>query len=148
MNTPELTLRRGALDFEEAALVKQCTATKEASETWSHLKMVTQRTFHSQRPLASLRHWSEPTGQHPDEWQEQKLFSSFRQKSGIVLLRLMVTMWNPKQSTKPNIWRLGPVAPSNEGRDHGTPRQRDLEPSQITRRQGRHSGQMALQRQN
>ena len=42
-------------------------------------------------------------------------------------------------------WRLGPVAPGNEGRGQGTPRQRDLEPSETTNRQGRHTGQMGLQ---
>ena len=33
-------------------------------------------------------------------------------------------------------WRLGPVALGNEGRGQGTPRQRDLEPSETTRVEG------------
>ena len=36
------------------------------------------------------------------------------------------------------------MAPGNEGRGQGTPRQRDLEPSETTHRQGRHTGQMGL----
>ena len=35
---------------------------------------------------------------------------------------------------------MGPEAPGNEGRGQGTPRQRDLEPSETTHRQGRHTG--------
>ena len=37
------------------------------------------------------------------------------------------------------------MAPDNEGRGQGTPRQRDLEPSETTHRQGLHTGQMGLQ---
>ena len=40
-------------------------------------------------------------------------------------------------------WDL--VATGNEGRGQGTRRQRDLEPSETTRRQGRHIGQVGLQ---
>ena len=47
-------------------------------------------------------------------------------------------MWNPKQSTKPSKVKIGTTG-------QGTPRQRDLEPSETTHRQGRHTGQMGLQ---
>ena len=37
------------------------------------------------------------------------------------------------------------MAPGNEGRGQGAPRQRGLEPSVTTHRQTRHTGQMRLQ---
>ena len=37
------------------------------------------------------------------------------------------------------------MAPGNEGRGQGTPRQRDVEPSDTTHRQARHTGQIGLQ---
>ena len=37
------------------------------------------------------------------------------------------------------------MAPGNEERDQGFRRQRDLEPSDTTHRQGRHTGQLGLQ---
>ena len=40
---------------------------------------------------------------------------------------------------------MGPVVPGNESRGLGTPRQRDLGPSETTHRQGRHTGKMGLQ---
>ena len=36
------------------------------------------------------------------------------------------------------------MAPGKEGRGQGTPRQRNLEPSETTHRQGPHTGQMGL----
>ena len=36
------------------------------------------------------------------------------------------------------------MAPGNEGRGQGTPRRRDLEPSETTHRQGRHTRQIEL----
>ena len=39
-------------------------------------------------------------------------------------------MWNPKQSTKPSKVTIGTSGTNNEGRGQGTPRQRDLEPSE------------------
>ena len=37
------------------------------------------------------------------------------------------------------------MTPDNEGRGQGTPRQRDLEPSETTHGQGRHTVKMGLQ---
>ena len=48
------------------------------SETRSHWKTVKGRASHSQSQLTSLkRHWSERTGQSPDEGHEQGMFRSF-----------------------------------------------------------------------
>ena len=54
-------------------------------------------------------------------------------------------MWNQNSLRSQAMLRLGPVAPGNDKRGQGTPRQRDLDPSETTNKQGRHAGQMGLQ---
>ena len=109
------------------------------SETLSHWKTVKWRTSH--RQLASLKgHWSKRTGQRPDKGHEQGMFRNSLEKSGPILLWLRVTMWKPKQSTKPNKLTMAPVVADNERRGQGTPRQRDLGPSETTHRQTRQMG--------
>ena len=96
--------------------------------------------------LASLkRHWIRRTGQSTGEGHEQGMFQNFLEKSGPILLSPRVTNWNPNSLRNRARWRLGPVTLGNEGRGQGTPRQRDLEPSETTHRQGRHIGPMGLQ---
>ena len=69
-------------------------------------KTVKGRTSH--RQLASLkRHWSKRTGQSSDKGNEQGMFRNFLEKSGLILLWLRVTMWNPKQSMKPGKGTIG-----------------------------------------
>ena len=128
--------------------MKDLLQQQEVEETQSHWKTVIQ-TSHSKRQLASMKmHWRTRTEQSPEEGHKQGMFRNFLEKLGPILMWGWLCGWlcgNKNSLRSQARWRLGPVVLGNEGRGQGTPRQRDLGPSETTNRQGRHTGQMGLQ---
>ena len=142
-----MTLRRDASEVEKAALDEKSNATRGVSDTRGQWKSVTQTISHSQRQLVSLkRQWSKRTGHSLNEEHEQSKFCN-RLRSQDPFCCDWRWICETQNSLRSQAWwRLGPVALGNEGPGQGTPRQRDLELSETTHRQGRHTRQVGLQK--
>ena len=140
VNTQETTLRRDASDVEEAALDEESTATRGSLRDSEPLEDSETEDFSQTVGFFEEALEQADRAQPRRGTRARNVPQFFLEKSGTILLWLRVTMWNPQNSLRSQAsWQKGPVVPGNEWRDQGTPRQRDLGPSETTHRQGRHT---------
>ena len=146
-----MTLRRDASDVEKAALDEGSPATRGS---WR----ITVNGKQRHRRLLTVRHswlhWRSTEADREElSWGIHKRFAAFLEKSGPISLWLRVTIWNPKQFAKPCKLTNGTCGNGNERR--GCPLQdnsqtlrdsprRDLELSETTHKQERHTWRMGL----
>ena len=107
VNTQETTLRRDASDVEEAALDEESTATRGSLRGSESLEGSATEDF------SQTVGFSEETLQQVDRAEPRRgtraknIPHFYLEKSRHILLLLRVTMWNPKQSTKPGKVTIG-----------------------------------------
>ena len=145
VNTQETTLRRDAADIEQAALDDESTATigslrDSESLEGSETEDFSQTVGFFEEALEQVDRAEPRRGTRARN--VPHFFRRSQDRSCCDWGWLCETQKSLRNQAR---WRLGPVALGNEGRGQGIPRQRDLEPSETTHRQGRHTGQMGLQ---
>ena len=144
VNTQETALGRDASDVEEAALDEESTATRGSVRDSESLEDSETEDFSHSETLGFFDEAREQADRaDPKRGTRARNFPQF---SGEVRTHLAATEGNyvePKtvyEAKNGDDWGR-----SREERCQGTPRQRDLEPSETTDRQERHTGQMGLQ---
>ena len=149
VNTQETTLRRDASNVETAALDEESTATRGSLRDSESLEDIETNDFSQSETVGCFEEALEQLDRaEPRRGTQARNVPQFLRE---VRTHLAVTEGDygePKSLRSQAWWRLGPVARGNEGRYQGTPRQRDLGPSETTHRQGRHTGQTGIQSKN